>query len=197
MKKFILILAMVCVAVCCLGACGKSESDSDSYDSLDEMMKMSYSQIDVSVTDTFDENTSLTNEYRIRYSGERITVTYAVEKFSAFELDGPLPDFKTTLRGEAVIENGAIVSVNGDEVDIPLTVTKPGFTFKKKYFSDAKLTGAYFIADVKEPNRFFDTDLPCTNMKVKATFLEVLHDIRITYTSASGSEVEYKYMFTK
>ncbi len=195
MKRMIPILAAVCAAVCCLGACGKSKSDS--YDSLDEMMKMHYSQIDVSVTDTFDENSSLKSEYKISDSGESITVTYAVEKFSFFELNGPLPDFKTTVRGEAVIENGAVVSVNGDEIELPLTVTKPGFTFKKKYFANAKLTDAYFIADVKEPNRFFDTNISCSNMKVKATFLKVFHEIRITYTSASGSEVEYKYMFTK
>ncbi len=195
MKKIIFILAAVCAAVCCLGACTKSESDC--YDSLDKMMKMSYSQIDVSVTDTFDENTSLTSEYNVSYSEKNITVIYVVEKFSALELDSPLPGFKTTIRGEAVIENGVIVSVNGDKVDIPMSVTKPGFTFKKKYFTDAKLTDAYFIADVKEPNRFFDTNIPCSNMKVKATFLEVFHDIRITYTSDSGSEVEYKYMFTK
>ncbi len=195
MKKMIFVLAAVCAAVCCLGACGKSESDS--YDSLDEMMKMSYSQIDVSVTNTFDENTSLKSEYKVSYSGNSITVTYEVEKFSAFELDGPLPGFKTTMKGEAVIENGTIVSVNGDEVDLPATVMKPGFTFKKKYFADATLTDAYFIADVKEPNRFFDTNIPCSNMKVKATFLEVFHDIRITYTSERGSEVEYKYLFTK
>lgn len=195
MKKIIFIIAAVCTAVCCLGACNKSESDS--YDSLDEMMKVSYSQIDVSVTDTFDENTSLLSEYKISYSGKNATVTYAVEKFSALGLDDPLPGFKTTMRGEAVIENGEVVSVNGDKVELPVAVTKPGFTFKKKYFADAKLTGAYFIADVKEPNRFFDADLSCSNMKVKATFLEVFHDMRITYTSASGSEVEYKYTFTK
>ncbi len=197
MKKIIFILAAVCATVCCLGAC--SVNDSDSYDSLDEMMKMHYSGIDVSVTNTFDENTSLLSEYKISYSGESITVTYAVEKFSALDPDGPLSGFKTTMRGEAVIENGVIVSVGGDEVDLPVTVTSPGFRFKKDYFSNEKLTGVSFTADVKErcTSGFFGATLPCSNMKVKATFIEGFRDIRITYTSASGSEVKYKYTFTK
>ncbi len=179
-----------------MGACGKTESES--YDSLDEMMQMHYSRIDVTVTNTFDEETSLKSEYVVSYSGERITVTYSVEKFSGLEIDGSLPGFKTTLKGEAVIENGEI-NVSGDEVELPLAVTKPAFTFRRNYFKNAKLTGVYFIADVKESGTsgFFGATLPATDMKVKATFLEVFHDMRITYTAAGGNEVEYKYTFTK
>ena len=192
MKKPIIMLAAVCAAACCLSAC------TNEYDALNAMLDADYSQIVITVTDAFDENTRLQSEYVINFSESETTVNYTVEKFVAIgdSLDALLTDTKTVLTGEAVIQGGVIVSVNGDETDLPALVTKRGLNFKKRYFQNAQLTGVYLEADVKNASGFLGSDLSYTNMKVRATFFNVFENIRITYTSESGNEVEYNYVFT-
>lgn len=194
MKKQIFTIAAVCAAACSFCACRPAKNE---YDTLNDMLHESYSQIELTVTMQFDEYDSLTSEYTFKYSGNRVTVNYAIERYNTFDLDGPMEELKTTMRGEAVIEDGVIVSINGDETDLSTLSTTPGLTFKEQYFANAELTGVYFLADVEKPIDFFGANVSCSNMKVKATFGEVFHDIRITYTSTSGNAVEYKYLFTK
>ena len=199
MKKRIFTIAAVCAAVCCLGACAEhKEPVKDELEALNAMLKADYSQIVLTVTDTFDETASLTSEYTFTYSGDTVTVAYTVERFAGADdmMNDPLGSLKTTLTGEAVIKDGVIVSLNGDDVGLTADNVRLGLTFKAEYFEVTEISGVRFTADVKNVRGFLDWTLPCTNMKVRATFLEVFYDIQITYTSAIGSNVEYKYVFT-
>lgn len=192
MKKTFFMLAVVCAAVCCLSAC------TNEYDALNAMLNADYSKIVITVTDTFDENTRLQSEYIMCFSENETTVNYTVEKFAIIgdSFDNLITDVKTVLTGEAVIRDGVIVSVNGDDVNLPALVTKRGLNFKKRYFENVQLTGLYLEADVKNASGFLGIGLTCSNMKVQATFLKVFDNICITYTSESGNQVEYKYVFT-
>ena len=205
MKKQILTLAAVGIGVCCLGACTPTGND-NKYDALNIMLNASYSQLNVTVTDTFDESTWLESTYKVTYSGNGITVEYKVEKFNELSLDSPASTLtKTTLKGKATIQGCTISYEEGDRVDLnvpagmPVEGAEPWslFKFKKAYFKNTILTDEFLVADVADPSGFLGSQINCTNMKVQATFFEVFNDILITYTSAGGNQVKYKYVFTR
>lgn len=195
MKKQILMLTAVCAAACCLGACGEPY---DEYATLNDMINADYSQVVLTVTDTFDEHTSLSSVYTIKYSGVTVTVEYEVEKFTKIDasLDGPAEDVITTLTGVMVIEGGVVTSRDGDDVCLTAEVAYIGLEFKKEYFANAELTGNFLRAEVTDASAFLGSQLTCTDMRVYATFIEVFNEINITYISGSGSFVEYDYIFT-
>lgn len=196
MKKQLMILATVGIAVCCLGACKKTDNGDESgeWGALNAMLGMNYSQMELTVTDTIDEDTALESKYSITYSDTQITVKYSVEKFVELSIDNPSAETKTTLTGVAVIING-FVSVAGDDVGITADIAHPKLTFKESYFTNVELTGNYLFADVKNVSGFLGSKLNCSDMKVKATFLDVFYEIQIAYISESGSTVEYSYEF--
>ena len=196
MKKRFLAFAAIGVAVCCLCACAKKTDNGDNaeYDALNAMLKADYSQIALTVTNTYDEDTSLKSEYTITYSDTQITVEYSVERFVEISLDKPSTEVKTTLTGVAVIVDGN-VSFTGDDVGITADIAHPRLTFKKDYFKNAELTGNYLIADVKNASAFLGSQINCTDMKVTAIFLDMFNDIKISYISESGNKVEYVYKF--
>lgn len=193
MKKQLIMIATIGVAVCCLGACKKA-SNGNEYDALNSMLDANYSNIELTVTDTIDENLALTSLYTISYAQSEITVKYSVEKLTEISLDNPTSGIKTTLIGEAVIKDGS-VTINGDDAGITADIAEMKLTFKSDYFTNTQLTGNYLKADVKNVSAFLGSQISCTEMKVNATFLEVFYDIQITYTAESGSKVEYKYVF--
>lgn len=195
MKKQILAIAAIMTAACGLAACHKKD-DTSKFDALNAMLDISYSKIEITVTDTFDDDLFLESKYTIQYSESAITVSYTVEKFAELSLANPLGDMKTTLTGEAVIQSGVIVSVEGDKISLSADIAKPGLSFKEEYFENAELTNILFKADVKDASGFMGTEITCTDMKAEATFLDALYNINITYTSASGNAVEYLYVFT-
>lgn len=195
MKKQILMLAAVCAATCCLAACSKPY---DEYATLNKMLDKEYSQVVLTVTDTFDEHTSLSSIYTIKYSGITVTVEYVVEKFTKIDasLEGPAEDVITTHTGEMIIEGGVVTSRDGDDVGLTAEIAYMGLEFKKEYFANVELTGNFIKADVTNASAFLGSQLTCTDMKVYATFIEVFNEINVTYTSESGSLVEYDYIFT-
>ena len=195
MKKQFLALAAVGVAVCCLGAC-KSKNGGDEYDALNRMLHTSYSQISITVTDTFDESTSLESVYLVTYSGNFATVDYRVEQFTEISLDQPASGVKTTFTGKATIQYDT-VRIEGDSVDIDFySIAHPKLTFKKDSFINAQLSDIYLIADVANPSAFLGTEIDCSNMTVTALFNEVFENIQVNYTSEGGNEVNYTYIFT-
>lgn len=199
MKKSILILA-ACLAALSLSACSGNGGPSASaqYNSLNEMLKADYSEIDITVSDTFDTDIFLKSEYKINFSADETTVSYTVEKFlpAGDTLDGPIDLDKTVLKGEAVIKDGVIVSVDGDDVNLSADIAVTGMSFKPGYFKNAEITGMTLRADVKDPSGFLGYELTCSGMRIEADFLDAFYFIDITYTSEIGSQVEYRYDFT-
>lgn len=197
MKKLILaVSAVAVVASCGLGACSCKKSKSsgyNDYDNLNDMLAESYSQIVLTVNTSYDEDTSLTSEYVMKYSENEITVEYTVERFSSLSLDGS-DGFKTVLEGTATIKDGEVTG--GEEVGISASIANPKFNFKESYFENVTLTGLHLKADVKNPSAFFGLSLSCTDMKVEATYLIFFSNITISYTQ-NGNKVEYNYEFTR
>lgn len=197
MRKSILMIAAASVAACCLGACTVSCNDQSEfykYEQLNSMLSEKYSQISLTVTDTFDEDTTLKSEYVFKYSESEITVEYSVERLTGLSLDEPSADFKTTHKGTAVIKDGAVTG--GEEVGITADMASLKFNFKESYFENATLTGVYLKADVKSVGSFLGLALDCTDMKVYAEFLEVFYNISLSYKQGDN-KIVYDYVFTR
>ena len=213
-KRFLSILAIIS-AVCCLTACGKTNdkddqssltpgntdstdnnnnTDNNEYDELNSMLKESYSNIRITVKNTFTEqNVTLESVYSIDYSESEITVKYTIERFSAPSLENPDSDVKVKVSGTAVIENGEI---SQNEAGITADIATIPLTFKEEYFENIELFGMSIDADVKNVSGFLGTDIACTDMHVNAMFLDLFYYITVTY-STDGHEIEYKYEFSR
>lgn len=190
MKKSILMIAAAGVAACALSACG---GETTGYDQLNSMLAENYSQIALTVTDTFDEDLSLKSEYVFKYSESEIKVEYSVERFADISLDNTSNGLTVTATGTAVIKDGEVKG--GKDAGITADMANLKFNFKEQYFENATLTGVYFKADVKNVGSFLGLALGCTDMKVYAEFLDVFYSIDISYT-LDGNKVECNYVFT-
>ncbi len=192
MKKILLGVAVA--AACCLAGCGAPETDG--YEFLNEMLRADYSEIALTVTSDFGGGLILTDEYRITYPGGKTEVSYTVQRFAEPGLGSETAsDPVVTYEGKAVIQSGAVVSVEGDDVGISAAVAERGLTFRAKYFENADLTGIYLKADVKDAEGFFGAPVEGGNMKITAVFLELFSSIEVTY-STGGCSVVYEYRFT-
>ena len=192
-KKLILAIAAISAAAC-FGACGKNNGGFNHYDEINKMFNMDYSQIAVTVTDTFDSSTKLVSEYTMTYSGSEITVEYNVERVTGISIDtGAVQTEKHT--GTAVIRNGAVISDDGGMID---TVPSANFKFKADYFTNVVevMIDIQLDADVKNPSAFMGTQMTCTDMHVVANYFDSIRDMQITYTAESGNTVNISYVFT-
>ncbi|MDE7158608.1 MAG: hypothetical protein K2N74_03450 [Clostridiales bacterium] len=192
-KKFIPVVLALVGAAAVLGGCD-GKDNTEQYDALNAMLDLHYSQIVLTVKNTFDEETALTSEYTMNFTDGGMTVSYSVERFAEASLSAASQ--KTTLEGEATIAGGKITYTKGDEVSLDAVKSGIGFAFDGEYFENVELTGIYLKADVKNPSAFMRSTLSCSEMKVSATFLEVFYDIQITYRAETGNKVEYLFTFT-
>ena len=180
-------------AACMLAACGSRGKGR--YDTLNKMLAAHYSEIVLTVTDTFDEDTYLTSEYTFAYPTEDSAVVhYTVERFGELSLDGGQE--KVILTGSALISGGELVYTSGDDIGIPESFATKGFAFRAEYFENAQLTASAFSADVKDVSAFLGCELSCSDMKVAASFADAFESLLVTFTAADGSAVEYRYEFT-
>ncbi|MDE6586287.1 MAG: hypothetical protein K2K80_06380 [Clostridia bacterium] len=192
-KKLSPVIAALCITAAVFSGCNTNHNTQ--YDELNAMLDVNYSKVVLTVTDTFGADAVLVSEYTIKFSDDGMTVNYSVERFSEVSLDF-VPSLKTTLVGEALVADGKVTYVQGDEVNMDALTTGTGFDFKEEYFDNIDLTGVYLMADVNNPSGFIGSSLTCTEMKVKATFLKIFYDIKITYRSQSGNQVECLYVFS-
>lgn len=196
MKKIILLISAA-IAACALSACEFScakDSKGYSYEQLNSMLNANYSQIVISVNNTFtDENITLESEYKVKYTQSEITVDYKVERFSSISLDSPASDVKTVYEGRAVIV-GNVIS-GGEEVGLTKDIAQLNLTFNEDYFRNISFDKTSISADVTNPGAFLGTSLSCTDMHVEGKFNGVFESITITYKQ-SANEIEYRYIFT-
>lgn len=196
MKKTILAISAMCAAAACFGACnsscGSNAAELDKYETLNAKLNLNYSRIVITVTDTFDADASLISTYTVSRSDDGVKVSYSIERFAEISLESPSNEFKTTVTGEAVFRDGALVS--GDAT-IAASVPETGLTFKAEYFDGIASTDKTFKANVTNASGFTGSEITCTEMKVFVNFATRIDDITITYKSAYGASVECKYEY--
>ena len=140
MKKSIIAIIAVgaaCAAAAGLGGCKSCDGDKpvSGYGKLQGLLSKNYSQIVLTVTDKFDEDTSLVSKYTLAYGDSDVTVTYSIEEFSSLSIDSADAQFKTVKNGSAVIKDGVVVQITGDSAELPSTevISAGGMTFNEEY----------------------------------------------------------------
>lgn len=202
-RKIIVLFALLAVVALCLAACGPSASD---IEKMNDLFKVKYSKVTV-VVSTKTAKTELTGSFALTFSNNETTIDYKFERVNTFEMDSngniadPDGDFIVTEEGTVVVRDGEIV--DGDtSVNLPIEqLTVSGFNFQQSFFSNAKLIGAKFEADVTNPRQFTgNSTLNCSGMHVvviRNVNTNTLTSMELTYTASNGAAVKINYVFTK
>lgn len=202
MKKSIFAILAVftaCAAAAGVSGCKSCDDDEgpDAYGKIQGLLDKNYSQITLTVTDTFSEELSLVSAYTVSYGESDVTVEYSVENFTSLSLDASDPQLKTVKKGSVVIKDGVVVKQSGDSNVFSYDlVSAGGLNFKEEYFSAVTVNDVTFKADVTNPSGFFGVTLACSEMKINSIYADYLAEIVVTYTSSGGHAVEYEYKFT-
>ena len=192
-KKIFAGLAVVAVACCGLAGCSLTpDSNEDGYEFLNEMLKVSYSRIVLTVENDFGED-KLTSVYTMVYGEDAVTVSYSVERFAPLSSAvGPIE----TKTGTIEIAGGEVTVTEGDDIGLTAAVAALPFDFRAEYFENAELTGGYLLADVKNADAFMGSGTAgIKDVHLETTFFESFFTLGITYTAPLGT-VRVGYEFT-
>ena len=213
MKKIIILLITVAMLLMCMTACSgffdpeptptpTPPDDSNPpvtqnvYDLLNDLADQDYSniKIDITVTTGFAE---LYSNYVLTQSN----VVYSIERLNLLPSDGNITDlpsnYKTTVTGYALIENGQVIELDGNkDVDLPsYDELKGNFNFDESNFKNVVVGTNSLEADVVSPSQFYGADVDMSNLKVKVEYTETsLTKITISYSTTNAS-VQTVYVF--
>ena len=213
MKKIIILLITVAMLLMCMTACSgffnpeptptpTQPDDSNPpvtqnvYDLLNDLADQDYSniKIDIVVTTGFAE---LYSNYVLTQSN----VVYSIERLNLLPSDGNITDllsnYKTTVTGYALIENGQVIELDGNkDVDLPsYDELKGNFNFDESNFKNAVVGTNSLEADVVSPSQFYGADVDMSNLKVKVEYTKTaLTKITISYNTTNAS-VQTIYVF--
>ena len=166
------------------------------YDLLDDLADQNYSniKIDIVVTTGFAE---LYSNYVLTQSN----VVYSIERLNILPSEGNITDlpsnYKTTVTGCALIENGQEIELDGNkDVDLPsYDELKGNFNFDESNFKNAVVGTNSLEADVVSPSQFYGADVDMSNLKVKVEYTDTsLTKITISYSTTNAS-VQTVYVF--
>lgn len=203
MKKRILFVAIVLVTLLvCMVGCKEQNANLDTINSL---LQSGYSKVTVNVT-TQNSKVTLVGVYNLTFDSNKTNVSYSFDKLNTFDIDdgnfsAPNSVWKTTVTGNAVIENGSIVE--GDStVDLPIdTLNFSGLSFKAENLAKVTMSNVKLQAEVKDVKAFVGSDsFQCSNMSVTVLFsAQAISKIELTYTAndSNASNVTVVYLFTK
>ena len=164
------------------------------YDQLNKFAAKQYSMIQLEVFTTADGKT-----LKSSYSISENLIRYSVESINGMSLDSQ-DEFIKTQKGEALISNGNITKLNGDNVTLPEYATLTGkFTFLDKNFDNVKFEDGSFSADVLNPASFISLQgASAANIKNATVSIKFnakgFESMRITYTEG-GVLVVMSYTF--
>ena len=199
MKRIICIL-LIAISILSFASCGGASSDKNTCETLNKIFTKDNSLVNIEVKTVTNEK-SLASMYTVvkETNGEKIT--YSIEKLSTFEeVNGEyiVPEsYKTTIKGEVLLSNGAVVSQSGDIADLDFTKTEiPKFKFNEGYFSNVQDNAGKFTADVTNPSGFLGAEISCSNMSVTVSYSEnKISEIILNYSTDKSTQTTLKYFF--
>ena len=173
---------------------GDKEESEDIYSRLGGLANREYGLITLDITST-TSHVSLGARYEISAD----EVRYSVEKLNRISIDDIASNpasYKKTLTGVATVKNGVIVSINGDDVELPEYTEMRGlFSFSESCFRDAKDENGVFTADIVDPDSFFNRDVDVSGARISVVYTdEALVSITVSY-STSAATVAAVYTF--
>ena len=210
MKKIIVLFIIVSMLSMCLTACSGANSPDPTpggsnslgtqavCELLDALANQEYYDIKIDITVTTDFA-----QLRSSYALTRNDVSYSIDRLNLFPSDGNITDlpsnYKTTVSGYAVIENGQVILLDGNsDIELPsYKELKGNFNFDKDNFTNIVVDDNSFEADVISPSQFYGANVDMTDLKVKVEYTEsYLENISIFYSTANAT-VQTVYVFDK
>ena len=203
MKKSILSLIISILLLVCLTACEVGEIETTTLapveicEKLNGFLNVTYQTVRLDIA-TKTGAMELSSSYLL----SKDNVEYTVEKMNRLPIDGEMPDtpsgYKTTLRGTAVIVDGQVTKLDGDEVTLPSYEELRGqFHFDEGNFENVFSNRKTFSADVISPSAFYGAEVDMENMHIEVAYSQnALVSIVITYQTVHSS-VTVTYQFQK
>ena len=175
MKKKFCVAAIAFALVCMLTGLVACTDASSTLKILDEALSQNYSKVTVNVNSVKD-GVELNGTYNITFQEDGAVVEYTFDKLNELDPDGDNDDgYIGKVTGTATVRDGKLVEDNVDLDEI--VVEYHGFSFRQMY-----LDNGLFV---------------CTDMHVDAIFgNERLIELKLTYVSEQGFDVEVTYLFT-
>ncbi len=196
MKKKFCVAAIAFALVCMLTGLVACTDASSTLKILDEALSQNYSKVTVNVNSVKD-GVELNGTYNITFQEDGAVVEYTFDKLNELDPDGDNDDgYIGKVTGTATVRDGKLVEDNVDLDEI--VVEYHGFSFRQMYLDNIKAGKSTFSADVTNPKGFVGNGLfVCTDMHVDAIFgNERLIELKLTYVSEQGFDVEVTYLFT-
>lgn len=177
---------------------GESEEPLGSvYELLSKLSAQSYSKVNLDIT-TVTGDITLNAGYILTEKN----ITYSIERLNMLPTDGTLdnalPDYKKTITGTAVVENGVITSFDGEAVTLPTyDELKGAFHFSESNFQNVIEGEGTFAAHVVSPLDLLGTERELSDMEIYVEYDSTsLRKVTISYKTA-GSVVTVRYDFEK
>lgn len=172
-----------------------SQANRTIYDILNEFAQINYKKVELDII-TVISDIELKSNYVLTDS----VVVYSVEQLNMLPTDGDventLSEYKTSLTGTAIIENGKVVKFDGESISIPSYDDLKGcFNFEESNFKNTEVETKKLTADVVSPSKFMGTDMMIEDMKIVVDYnSSALERITITYkTPHSTVTTVYTY----
>ena len=201
MKKIISIILFLALLTCMMSCTisGGSGNNSDTpnndssdtqtiYERLNVMANKSYDSITLSIV-----TTTAKSEISAKYFLNKTDVTYNIEQLNTLPTDGNITDvsskYKTKLYGTAKVENGNLVSVDGDNITLPsYSELKGSFNFNEENLKNVVVGNGSLKADVVSPSKFYGTSIDANEMSIDVTFsTDSFIRITVTYETENAS----------
>lgn len=208
MKKVIFTILLVAILALSLIACDTKADGSGSgvYAELNEMVAMDYPIVKLQV-ETTSNGITLVNKYSATTSSANTTIRYTVQSLNnitvnedeSYNIPDKMIEEKT---GSAIVENGKLTVLDGDDVNISVeALDDVKIKFDKDYFTsietaeqDGINTFSAIVSDIKgfTGNNSFDGK----DMTIQVSYTTALKAITINYTMNSGATVKVTYSFS-
>lgn len=200
MKKTITICLVVAIAfaLVCLGSC--VENNVDKLREVNLALARDYSTVKLEAS-VRTEQADLKSKFVLIKSGSNTDISYEVQRLNSFGALGEAPsEFVSTVKGTAVFNGSAIVSVDGEPLDnwTLLDVVDTAMVFRMTFLSEIKTKSNGLSAKVTNPGGFlqkenFDGTEMTVDVQLKDKYLS---SILLRYNS-NGADVTLNYEFTR
>lgn len=195
MKKASKWFAIICAAVAlvlALCACAKT----DVYQNLNNLVAKQRNNATLTVTTSVGTET-LVSVYTLSGTSQGTKVDYSIQTLSPVDLQNPdtqQPRVQIST-GSYVVNNGKIISQNGENCDVALaTVSAAGLRFEESFFDEVTAEEGSFSAKVTDASGFIGAT-NAENMTVKVTYSsEYVSQIVVSYNTSDAS-VTIRYDF--
>jgi hypothetical protein len=168
MKKIILVVLILILAMLCLTSC-----QDGNYAELNQISKNNYNQVQIDVTvQKSGESSALVSSFKVLNADETKQIEYSLQEYAKFDVNGAqisAPESQiVTKTGTVVVENGQITSQTGDQTNLDFAkVGELNFNFSDSCLFGAQTANGIFTAHVTSLTKFCGQNISgASNVKV-------------------------------